>query len=245
MYSLSAKLPKCINPSLGWRLAGDAAFLAFPPQTMGDRYSTRVKSGFSCLWTKIHSTNSADSHHALSCILILYGYFVTYLHRVTFWSILRRRVDHQCVCLMPTPRDSTDHLPLLLERPTHTTCPPEEDRPGQWRVEVLDRLGRAALDSTIGNRALRQQDGVPVEAESPEDMVVDLAHDKTSDQINTMDLSEASLFGESPSSPHADDKEMEHVQPAAPTSSALDLYYSIRVGIESNRVSIFELYQFP
>lgn len=141
---------------------------------------------------------------------------------------------------MPTPRDSTDHLPLLIERSTHTTCPPEEDRPGQWRVEVLDRLGRAVLDSTLGNRALRQQDGVPVEAESPEDIAVDPAHDKTSDQINTMDLSEASLFGESPSSPHADDKEVEHVQPSVPSSSALDLYYSIRFGIESNRVSISE-----
>ena len=139
---------------------------------------------------------------------------------------------------MPTPSDSTDHLPLLLERSTHTTCPPEEDRP--WRVEVLDRLGRAILDSTLGNRALRQHDGVSVEAESPNtlDITIDPAHDKTSDQINTMDLAEASLLGESPSSPHADDKELEHVQPSAPTSSALDLYYSIRFGIESNRVSI-------
>ena len=141
---------------------------------------------------------------------------------------------------MPTPRDSSDHLPLLIERLTHATCPPEEDRPGQWRVDVLDRLGRAVLDSTHGNRALRQQDGAPIEAESPEDIAVDSAHDKTSDQINTMDLSEASLFGESPSSPHADDKEVEHVQPSTPSSSALDLHYSIRFGIESNRVSIFE-----
>lgn len=145
---------------------------------------------------------------------------------------------------MPTPRDSTDHLPLLLERSNHTTCPPEEDRPGQWRVEVLDRLGRAVLDSTLGNQALRQHDDVPVEAECPNtlDITVDPAHDKTSDQINTMDLAEASLLGESPSSPHADDKELEHLQPSAPTSSALDLYYSKRFGIESNRVSITEPY---
>lgn len=143
---------------------------------------------------------------------------------------------------MPTPRDSTDHLPLLLERSTHTTCPPEEDRPGQWRVEVLDRLGRAALDSTLSERALGQQDDVPVESESPNamDITIDPAHDKTSDQTNTMDLAEASLLGESPSSPHADDKEEEHVQPSASTSSALDLYYSIRSGVESNRVSIIE-----
>lgn len=143
---------------------------------------------------------------------------------------------------MPTPRDSTDRLPLLFERSTHTTCPPEEDRPGQWRVEVLDRLGRAALDGTFSNRVLEPQDGDHVEAESPNTMAitVDPAHDKTSDQTNTMDLAEASSLGESPSSPHADDKEVEQVQPSAPTSSALDLYYSIRFGIESNRVSIIE-----
>ena len=143
---------------------------------------------------------------------------------------------------MPTPRDSTDQLPLLLERSTHTTCPPEDDRPGQWRVEVLDRLGRAALDSTLSNQASRQHDAVPVEAESPNtlDITIDPAHDKSSDQTNTMDLAEASPLGESPSSPHADDKEVEHVQPSAPTSSALDLYYSIRFGIGSDRVSIIE-----
>ncbi len=144
---------------------------------------------------------------------------------------------------MPTPRDSTDQLPLLLERSTHTTCPPEEDRTGQWRVEVLDRLGRAALESTPSNRALGQQDEVPVEAESPNtmDITSDPAYEKVSDQTSTMDLAEVSLLGESPSSPHADDKEVEQVQPSAPTSSALDLYYSIRFGIESNRVSIIQL----
>lgn len=143
---------------------------------------------------------------------------------------------------MPTPRDSTDRLPLLLERSTHTTCPPEEDRPGQWRVEVIDRLGRMAPDSTLNERATGQQDGVFVEAESPNTMDISInpAHEKASNQTNTMELAEASLLGESPSSPHADDKEVEQAQPSAPTSSALDLYYSIRFGIESNRVSIFE-----
>ena len=141
---------------------------------------------------------------------------------------------------MPTPRDSTDQLPLLLERSNHTTCPPEEDRPGQWRVEVLDRLGRATLDSTLNNRALGQQDGVPIEAESPDtmDITIDPAHDKTSDQTHSIDLAEVSLLGDSPSSSHADDKEVEQAQTSAHTSSALDLYYSIRFGIESSRVSI-------
>ena len=144
---------------------------------------------------------------------------------------------------MPTPRDSTDQLPLLLERSTHTTCPPEEDRPGQWRVEVLDRLGRAALESAISNQALGQQDEVPVEAESPNTMeiAIDQGQDRTSDHVNTMDLAEASLLGEIPSSLHADEKEVEQIQLSVSTSSALDLYYSIRSGIESNRVSIIEI----
>lgn len=143
---------------------------------------------------------------------------------------------------MPTPRDSTDRLPLLLERSTHTTCPPEEDRPGQWRVEVLERLGRTTPDSTPSHRTMGQEDGMFVEAESPNtmDITIDPAHEKTVDQTNTMDLGEASLLGESPSSPHTDDKEVEQAQPSAPTSSALDLYYSIRFGIESNRVSKIE-----
>ena len=107
-------------------------------------------------------------------------------------------------------------------------------------MEILDRHGRAALDSTLNARAQGQQDAVPIEAESPNtmDITIDPAHDKTSDQTNTIDLAEASLLGESPSSSHADDKEVEQVQPSAPTSSALDLYYSIRFGIESSRVSI-------
>ena len=140
---------------------------------------------------------------------------------------------------MPTPRDSTDHLPLLLERSTHTTCPPEEDRPGQWRVEVLDRLGRAAPDNALSDQVLEPQDDAPDEAGSPniKDMTMDPVHDKRSDQPNTMDLAETSLLSETPSSPHTDEKEVEQVQPSAPTSSALDLYYSSRFGIESNRVS--------
>lgn len=105
-------------------------------------------------------------------------------------------------------------------------------------MEAFDRFGRAALDSTLSSRALGHQDGLPVDAESPNTMeaTINPAHGKISDQINTMDLAEASFLGESPSSPHADDKEVEQAQPSAPTSSALDLYYSIRFGIESNRL---------
>lgn len=140
---------------------------------------------------------------------------------------------------MPTPRDSTDALPLERERSTHTTCPPEDDRPGQWRVEVLDRLGRAALDSPYDSGELRQQEGSSVEAESPGPLEVttDRAENKTSEHAHLMEPAEPSpLMGTSPSSSHVDDKEVEQIQPSAPTSSALDLQYSIRYGIDSTRV---------
>ena len=104
---------------------------------------------------------------------------------------------------------------------------------------MLDHLGRAAPDNALSDQVLEPQDDTPDEAGSPsiKNITIDPAHDKPSDQPNTMDLAETSLLGESPSSPHADEKEAEQVQPSAPTSSALDLYYSSRFGIESNRVS--------
>lgn len=109
-------------------------------------------------------------------------------------------------------------------------------------MEVLDGLRRAARGSALSNRGLGQEDGVPVEAESPSimDITIDPAHDKPSDSPNIMDLAEASISGESPSSPHTDDKEVVQLQTSAPTSSALDLYYSLRFGIESNRVSVVD-----
>ena len=195
-------------------------------------------SGLAFLFVdKNPSKNLADAHHALLCIIVL---LCTVCHIPSSDSIdfPGLAVDYPCVYPMPTPRDSTDQLPLLLERVTHTTCPPEEDRPGQWRAEVLERLGRAALDNSLSNRARRQHDDVSIEAEGPSILEsIETTHDKTSDQTSTMDLAEVSLSGDSPSSSHTDDKEVEHVQPSAPTSSALDLYHSSRLGIESHRVS--------
>lgn len=142
---------------------------------------------------------------------------------------------------MPTPSDSTTSLPLERERSIHTTCPPDDDRSGQWRVEVLDQLGRAAVNPTFDSAARRPQEGPSSEAGSPGpiesslDRSEDKASDHATENVAVMEPAEASphLGGASPSNFHVADME---VGPTAPTSSALDLQYSIRYGIDSTRV---------
>ncbi len=55
------------NALLGWRVAEDAAISA-PPQTVGSLQP--VPSLAFVLLDKNHSTNSADTHHVLYCIII-------------------------------------------------------------------------------------------------------------------------------------------------------------------------------
>ena len=145
---------------------------------------------------------------------------------------------------MPTPSDSTDQLPLQPEsrfqRQLHTTCPPDDDRPGQWRVEVLDRLGRAGLDNTphVGTPLQHEASSTGPESPGPNDIANDSAERKTSNQSTTMEPPEPSpaLPEASPSGSHIDDKDGEPVQPTPTTSSTLDLQYSIQYGIDSTRV---------
>ena len=145
---------------------------------------------------------------------------------------------------MPTPSDSTDQLPLQPEsrfqRQLHTTCPPDDDRPGQWRIEVLDRLGRAGLDSTpdVGTPVQHEASSTGPESPGQNDTANDPAESKTSDQSTTMEPPEPSpaLPEASPSGSHIDDKDGEPVQLAPTMSSTLDLQYSIQYGIDSTRV---------
>lgn len=144
---------------------------------------------------------------------------------------------------MPTPSDSTDQLPLFeprFERQAHTTCPPDEDRPGQWRVEVLDRLGRTGLDIAPDVGTSRQEESTPMEAESPGpmDMTNESMESKAPENATAMEPAPPSspLPDASPSSSHVDDKETEQIHLAPATSSALDLQYSIQYGIDSTRV---------
>lgn len=153
---------------------------------------------------------------------------------------------HALVLQMPTPSDSTDNLPLQLEsrtteRPAHTTCPPEDDRPTQWRVEVLDRLGQTAVRGEINDGPpSQQQESQRAIADSPGPMDIryDPESSKTSEPIHLMEPTEPSppSPGASPSGSHMEDKDAELIQQPPPTSSALDLQYSARYGIDSTRV---------
>ena len=141
---------------------------------------------------------------------------------------------------MPTPSESTDTLPLERQRSTHTTCPPEDDRPAQWRVEVLDRLGRAALDATSASGDFRQPQDSPCDSgtSSASIAIPDQTGNKENVQRPSIEPAEATppLVGASPSSSHVDEKETVQLYPAASTSSALNLKYSIRYGLGTSRV---------
>ena len=143
---------------------------------------------------------------------------------------------------MPTPSESTDALPLERERPVHTTCPPEDDRSGQWRVEVLDRLNRTALDTTLESGESRQPEEPSSKAESPGPLPSSTDRSEGNKADNGASMESADLApspaGASPSTSHVEYKEVDQIHPTTSTSSALDLPYSIRYGIESTRVCL-------
>ena len=126
---------------------------------------------------------------------------------------------------MPTPSESTDALPLERERSIHITCPPEEDRPGQWSVEVLDQLGRAATDSTNENGAAQRS-----EEQSREAGIPSSPDPGTDHQEPTM--------GESLPGSLMDDKTVERIPHDGPTLSTIDLRYPTNYGTDSTRVCL-------
>ena len=141
---------------------------------------------------------------------------------------------------MPTPRDSTDALPIERERSAHATCPPDEDRSRQWRVDVLDRLDRATLDSDLSNGASLESEGASSEIGTPGllDAPLERSINKQCDYMTLTDAAEVSplLASTSPPSSHVCDKDIPLTYAPATTSSALDLHLSIRHGIETSRV---------
>ena len=142
---------------------------------------------------------------------------------------------------MPTPSDSTDALPLERERSLRTTCPPDDDRSGQWRVEVLNRLDRTVVDSSFSGGESAQLQNSSSEAASPEpfDAIQERSKNRTGEYGTLIEPAESTppMIGASPSTSHSDEKEIEQFDhPTALTSSALDLQYSTRHGIGSTRV---------
>ena len=181
----------------------------------------------------------------MPCHSLYYSYYILRLfHGLSSFSWRGPLIDHSHALSMPTPRDSTDQLPQQpdsrFHRPLHTTCPPDDERPGQWRVEVLDRLGRAGLESTpdVGTPLQRETSSTEPESPGQIDTANDSAKSKSPGQVPTMEPAEHSptVQDASPSSSHVDDKDGEPVQPNLATSSTLDLQYSIRYGIDSTRV---------
>lgn len=144
---------------------------------------------------------------------------------------------------MPTPRDSTDALVLERERSTHTTCPPEDDRPRQWRAAILERIGRTPSSSTAESGESRHPEDLAIEGESqiPSDATPTRPEDKIVENVVSTEPagSKTPLVGASPPSSHGDEKDDEKLHPTTPTSSVLDLPYSIRYGIQSTRVCPF------
>jgi len=139
---------------------------------------------------------------------------------------------------MPTPSDSTDDLPLHLDSTAHSSCPPEAiDRPGEWRVQVLDRLELAASDAALGAASSRRSEQIHTEpdADEPMDGPAESTEVKATENTTMPDITELSLplLAASPSCSNDEEKEVEHVQPSASTFSALELHYSSDYGIES------------
>ncbi|MCJ1273640.1 hypothetical protein MMC21_001433 [Puttea exsequens] len=140
---------------------------------------------------------------------------------------------------MPTPSDSTDDLPLQLEprfeRPSHTLCPPEDDRPAQWRAEVLEQLESTAVDH---DGAPQQEHDRTARSDSPrQTAAVHSAQDRASEKTSYIEPMEASppSPGASPPMSNIEEKERERTPSPLSTSSALNLQYSTRYGIDSNR----------
>lgn len=137
---------------------------------------------------------------------------------------------------MPTPRDSTTQLQLAidphLERPSHTTCPTEIERPGGWGG---DGEVRPDPDDIINGDVTRHE-ATPrseIDDQSPE-----LMHHDNSPRTKTitMDQDNTEVEGSSPMSIVAEPKETDSSIPSAAMSSAVGSYSSVNYGIPNVRV---------
>lgn len=152
-------------------------------------------------------------------------------------------VTSYCPCgSMPTPSDSTDELPLQIEGHTlHTTCPPENDRPSEWRVQVLDRLDRAGSEGAAAtvNEAVQQQESMRTpKEESPPTLSTSDSAQIRAGHVSVLDVGQTSsqMFSDCQQSYQAEDKDVQIHIASTPTSSALDVPLSFRLGVDSSRV---------
>lgn len=149
---------------------------------------------------------------------------------------------------MPTPRDSTDALPLHTEQLLHSTCPPDTERPTEWRTQVLEHFSRSGTDGgTISGSVNVNGDN---EQHETKDTADELAMHATIDVCGTearssesivpsldVDQTSRAMASSCPTGLLFEEKEDGiDVQLPSPTSSALDLPISTRLGVQSIRV---------
>lgn len=138
---------------------------------------------------------------------------------------------------MPTPRDSTTQLQLAidphLERPSHTTCPTELERPGGWGA---DGEARPDSDNVIGGDVMRHEATPPLEIDdhSPVGLVNQDNPPRT--KTMTMDQDNTEAEGSSPMSITTEPKDTDSSLPSTAMSSAVGSYSSVNYGIPNVRV---------
>ena len=142
---------------------------------------------------------------------------------------------------MPTPRDSTDDLPLQLEPTTHTSCPPESsDRNEAWREETLSQIQHVFADVAGIVTPTRRLESSQPDGENLAltETCNERRHDGMMDRVPCNGLTDQSPppMASSPQSSSEEEREPEEVYMAGMTSSALELSFSTRYGIGSPRV---------
>lgn len=139
---------------------------------------------------------------------------------------------------MPTPRDSTTQLQLAidphLERPSHTTCPTELERPGGWGA---DGEARPDSDNVIGGDVMRHEATPPLEIDdhSPVGLVNQDNPPRT--KTMTMDQDNTEAEGSSPMSITTEPKDTDSSLPSTAMSSAVGSYSSVNYGIPNVRMT--------
>ena len=143
---------------------------------------------------------------------------------------------------MPTPRDSTDELPLQLETTSHTSCPPElSDRPTQWSQQVLGDMEHAIADVANRPEQSRRIQTVAPDIANPE-LLAETYHNSTPEKMIEHPAADLpadmipSLIAASPQSFNDEEKEPERLRTTGAIPSPANLAYSISYGIESPRV---------
>lgn len=142
---------------------------------------------------------------------------------------------------MPTPNDETLHIQSVtdphVERPTHTTCPPDAERVNVWRIQDDDVIARE--DSSVEAETQRTPTANASDFGQTDTQQMQQSHTKH------MDIEEAasspdgmSLWGLSPETKESEQR-MSPV-PTSPPAAAHSSYSSMRREFSNIRVRFSE-----